>query len=111
MEIPSGFSYAFPKLAAAIEELVGAGDIKERLLAATMAAAPAMPEDFPEPLRTEFASIREALTWLPGGEDPRGMVGATIEAMAEDEADAIARRLLSLYEDAAEFYYVRFGSL
>ena len=30
--------------------------------------APIVPDDFPEPLRAEYASILEALTWLPGDE-------------------------------------------
>ena len=33
---PVGFTYAFGKLEQAIEELVGAGDVKERLKVATM---------------------------------------------------------------------------
>jgi hypothetical protein len=66
---PRGFTYALGKLDQAIEELEGAGEIKERLDAADRTLAPIFPDSFPEPLRTEYASIREALTWLPGGQN------------------------------------------
>lgn len=101
MSYPGGFTYAFAKLEQAIEELVGAGDVKERLDTAGRTLAPIFPDDFPEPLRTEYASIREALTWLPG-EEGKGTAETTLDAMTEDEAGALARRLFSLYLDAAE---------
>ena len=66
MADPVGFTNAFGKLEQAIEELVGAGDVKERLEAATMKLSPIFPEDFPAGhLRDEYADIRQALTWLP----------------------------------------------
>jgi hypothetical protein len=98
---PGGFTYAFGKLEQAIEELVGTGAIEERLDTAGKTLAPIFPDDFPEPLRAEYASIREALTWLPGDET-RGTAETTLDAMTEDEAGALARRLFSLYLDAAD---------
>jgi hypothetical protein len=63
---PVGFIYAFGKLEQAIAELVGAGDVKERLKVATMTLVPIFPDDFPAGhLRDEYADIRQALTWLP----------------------------------------------
>jgi hypothetical protein len=63
---PGGFIYAFGKLEQAIEELVGAGDVKERLEVAAMTLAPIFADDFPAGhLRDEYADIRQALTWLP----------------------------------------------
>ena len=44
---PVGFTYAFGKLEQAIGELVGAGDVKERLKVATMTLVPIFPDDFP----------------------------------------------------------------
>jgi hypothetical protein len=101
---PGGFTYAFAKLGQAIEELVGAGDIKDRLGTATMTLAPIFPDDFPEGhLRDEYASIREALTWVPPEEGSRqGLLGTTLDAMTEEEAGALAERLLSLYLDAGD---------
>ena len=108
VERPPGFVYAFAKLGGAIEELVGAGDIKERLRAAAMILAPIFPDDFPEPLRGEYASLHEALTWVPPeAGSSQGLLGATIDAMSEDEAAELATRLLLVYMDAAEIYYRR----
>ena len=66
MADPVGFTYAFGKLEQAIEELVGAGEVKERLTLATMTLVPIFPDDFPAGhLRDEYADIRQALSWLP----------------------------------------------
>ena len=63
---PVGFTYAFGKLEQAIGELVGAGDVKERLEVATTTLVLIFPDDFPAGhLRDEYADIRQALSWLP----------------------------------------------
>jgi hypothetical protein len=63
---PVGFIYAFGKLEQAIAELVGAGDVKERLKVATMTLVPIFPDDFPAGhLRDEYADIRQALARPP----------------------------------------------
>jgi hypothetical protein len=104
---PVGFTSAFGKLEQAIEELVGAGDVKERLEAATMKLSPLFPEDFPAGhLRDEYADIRQALTWLPPEErSGQGLAESTLEAMTEDEAATLSKSLFSLYTSAAEAVY------
>jgi hypothetical protein len=104
---PVGFTNAFDKLEQAIEELVGAGDVKERLEAATMKLSPIFPEDFPAGhLRDEYADIRQALTWLPPVEGSgQGLAESTLEAMTEQEAGMLAKSLFSLYTSAAEAVY------
>jgi len=104
---PVGFTNAFDKLEQAIEELVGAGDVKERLEAATMQLSPIFPEDFPAGhLRDEYADIRRALTWLPPEVGRgKGLAGSTLEAMTEEEAGGLAKSLFSLYKSAAEAVY------
>src|SRR5215208_6583474 len=106
---PVGFTSAFGKLEQAIEELVGAGDIKERLEAATITLAPIFPDDFPAGhLRDEYADIRQALTWLPPEEGSgQGLAESTLEAMTEEEAGTLAKSLFSLYTSAAEAVYGR----
>jgi hypothetical protein len=101
---PGGFTYAFAKLEQAIEHLVGAGDIKTRMEAAAMVLAPIFPDDFPEGrMRDEYASIREALTWVsPEEGSTHGLLGSTLEVMAEEEAASLAKRLFFLYLDAVE---------
>src|SRR5215212_7479069 len=104
---PVGFTSAFGKLEQAIEELVGAGDVKERLEATTMKLSPIFPDDFPAGhLRDEYADIRRALTWLPPEEgSSQGLPESTLEAMTEEEAGSLAKSLFSLYTSAAEAVY------
>ena len=91
MADPGGFTYAFGKLEQAIGELVGAGDVKDRLEVATMTLAPIFPDDFPAGhLRDEYADIRQALMWLP-----------------PEEAGTLAKSLFSLYTSAAEALHER----
>jgi hypothetical protein len=107
---PIGFTNAFGKLEQAIEELVGAGDVKERLEAATMKLSPIFPEDFPAGhLRDEYADIRQALTcWLPPEEGSgQGLLLSDLEAMTEEEAGMLAKSLFSLYTSAAEALHER----
>jgi hypothetical protein len=106
---PGGFTYAFGKLGQAIEELVGAGGVKERLEAATIELAPIFPDDFPAGhLRDEYSDIRQALTWIPPEEGSgQGLLESTLEAMTEGEAADLAKSIFSLYTSAAEAVYGR----
>ena len=107
MADPIGFTNAFGKLEQAIEELVGAGDVKERLESATITLAPIFPDDFPAGhLRDEYADIRQALTWLPSEEGSgQGLAESALEAMTEEEAGTLAKSLFSLCTSAAEAVY------
>jgi hypothetical protein len=110
---PGGFTYAFGKLGQAIEELVGAGGVKERLEAATIKLAPIFPDDFPAGhLRDEYSDIRQALTWIPPEEGSgqgllESTLESTLEAMTEEEAADLAKSIFSLYTSAAEAVYGR----
>jgi hypothetical protein len=106
---PGGFIYAFGMLEHVIEELVGAGNVKERLEVAAMTLAPIFADDFPAGhLRDEYADIRQALIWLPPQEGSgQGLAESTLEAMTEEEAGALAKSLFSLYTEAAEAMYGR----
>ena len=107
MADPVGFTYAFGKLEQAIGELVGAGDVKDRLEVATMTFAPIFPDEFPAGhLRDEYADIRQALTWLPPEEGSgQGLLESTLKAMTEEQAGALAKSIFSLYTSAAEAVY------
>ena len=99
MADPVGFTYAFGKLEQAIEELVGAGDVKERLEVATIALVPIFPDDFPAGhLRDEYADIRQALAWPPPEEGsgqgllestPRGHDGRGGRGVGEESLLAV----------------------
>ena len=109
MADPVGFTYAFGKLEQAIGELVGAGEVKDRLEVATMTLAPIFPDEFPAGhLRDEYADIRQALIWLPPEEGSgQGLLESTLKAMTEEEAGSLAKSLFSLYTDAAETLHGR----
>jgi hypothetical protein len=104
---PVGFTYAFGKLEQAIEELVGAGDVKERLKVATMTLVLIFPDDFPAGhLRDEYADIRQALAWPPPEEGSgQGLPESNLKAMTEEEAGVLAKSLFSVYTSAAEAVY------
>jgi hypothetical protein len=104
---PVGFTNAFGKLEQAIRELVGAGDVKERLKVATMALVLIFPDDFPAGhLRDEYADIRQALAWPPPEEGSgQGLLESNLKAMTEEEAGELAKSLFSLYTSAAEAVY------
>ena len=104
---PVGFTYAFGKLEQAIEGLVGAGGVKERLEAAAITLEPIFPDDFPAGhLRDEYSDIRQALTGMPPEEEKgQGLIESTLEAITEEEAGTLAKSLFSLYTSAAEAVY------
>ncbi len=97
----SKLAYAVAKLGAAVDELKGSGDVRGKLFRATMTGlARLFPDDFPDDLRGEYEEIREAISWLPTGGGPSGKVGTTIHAMSEEEASAVADRIIALYWQA-----------
>jgi hypothetical protein len=104
---PVGFTNAFGMLEQAIGDLVGAGDIKERLEIAATALVPIFPDDFPAGhLRDEYADIRQALARPPPEKGSgQGLPESTLEAMTEEEAGELAKSLFSLYTSAAEAVY------
>jgi hypothetical protein len=58
--------YAICQVYLAVSDLVGQGDVRERLVDAYMTHLLTLsPDDFPQHLRNEYRGIREALTWLP----------------------------------------------
>jgi hypothetical protein len=104
---PVGFTNAFGELEQAIGELVGAGDVKERLEIAATTLVLIFPDDFPAGhLRDEYADIRQALAWPPAEEGSRqGLLDSNLESMTEEEAGELAKSLFSLYRSAAEAVY------
>jgi len=96
---PVGFTNAFGKLEQAIGELVGAGDVKERLEVATMALVLIFPDDFPAGhLRDEYADIRQALARPPPEEGSgQGLLESNLEAMTEEEAGELAKSLVAVH--------------
>jgi hypothetical protein len=96
--------YALQKLYLAISDLVGTGDVRERLINVYIShLSPLSPRDFPEELRGKYRDIYEALTWLPP--DPgQGKLQSTINRMSVDEAVLLAQRLVALFWDLEQLH-------
>ena len=107
MADPIGFTNAFGKLEQAIEELVGAGDVKERLESATITLVLILRDDFPAGhLRDEYADIRQAWTWPPLEEGSgQGLAESALEAMTGEEAGTRGEESLFLCMSVAEAVY------
>jgi hypothetical protein len=98
--------YAIQKLYLALNTLVGTGSVRERLADAYQRhLTPVSPNDFPEELREEYREIRTGLTWVPVEYEGQGRLRSTINAISEEEALLLAKRLVSLFYDLVEYYH------
>jgi hypothetical protein len=98
--------YTIEKLYLAISTLVGAGSIRERLAEAYLRhLSPVSPKDFPEELREEYREIITAVSWVPVEYEGQGTLRSTINAMSDEEAVLLAKRLVSLLYDLTEYYH------
>ncbi len=91
--------YAVEKLSEAVRVLaVGSGRIQERLADAALVLVRIRPtDDLPEgPLRRSLIGIRDDLTFEPAKEG-EGSIRATLKLTSDDDAQAIANRIVSLY--------------
>jgi hypothetical protein len=92
--------YALEKLSAAVDELVtGAGRVQERLSKAAMCLVLVRADDIPdEELRRIFVGVKDDLTFETAkcGE---GRIAATMQTTNDEDASAVARRILELYLD------------
>jgi hypothetical protein len=89
--------YVREKLAQAVDALAtGTGQLRERLFSAALATSTLQPRDFvDDESRAAFGAIREMLTRHEASAD-EGRVGATLARMSDDEARAVAKRMLEL---------------
>src|SRR5215203_4479964 len=98
MEIPSGFTYAFPKLEEAIEALaVGKGEIRGRLFLATKRFVITQAEDFPQDFRQEHSRLLEALTHSSKEKSPNQGTIKSVHDLRRKAASALAQELFSFY--------------
>ena len=97
--------FAIEKLYLAVSTLVGTGSVRERLAEAYLQHLFSVSHrDFPEELREEYREIVTALSWVSVEHERKGTLRSTIIATPEEEAVLLARRLVSLFYDLAEYY-------
>jgi hypothetical protein len=96
--MPHSAFYVLEKLTQAIYALAtGAGGVHERLSNAALYFWPAHPEDIPyEDLRRTFSGIRDDLHFEPAKGD-EGRMAATLRITSDEDAAAIAQRIVGLY--------------
>ena len=92
--------YALEKLTYAVEALAtGVGPLQERLMEAAIHLESVRPDDMPEgELRRVFAGVKDDLAFEP----PRGSEGAIVATLLrtpDEDASAIAWRILDLYRE------------
>jgi hypothetical protein len=89
--------YALEKLAEAVDALAtGAGRVQERLGQAAICLLSVRPDEIPEDLRRVLMGVKDDLGFEParGGE---GRITATMRVTGDEDASAIAHRILELY--------------
>ncbi len=104
------------KLGEAVETLVsGTGPLKQRLYNCYRDLGvldPGQLADEHEGLAQDLEDLKNAFTWLPASEErpDLGTLYGTLNALDEDEARKLARRVVSLYEDVCLELYTSEGS-
>jgi hypothetical protein len=98
--------YAIEKLHLAVSTLVGTGNVRDRLAEAYLRhLSPVSARDFPEELREEYREIITAFSCVPVEYEGQGTLRSTLNAMSDEEAVMLARRLVGLYYDLVEYYF------
>ncbi len=104
------------KLGEAVETLAGGtGPLRQRLYDCYRDIGvldPGQLADEHEGLAQGLEELKNAFTWLPASEErpDLGRLYGTLNALGEDEARKLARRVVSLYEDVCRELYTSEGS-
>jgi hypothetical protein len=101
--MPNSAFYVLEKLIQAVDTLAtGSGRVQERIASAALHFLPARPEDLPyEDLRRTFIGIRDDIAFEPA-KGNEGRIAATMRITNDEDARAIARRILNLYLELNE---------
>jgi hypothetical protein len=95
--------YAIGQVYLAVSDLVGQGDVRERLVDAYMTHLLTLsPDEFPQHLRNQYRGIREALTWLPPEHPGQGKLRSTVSRMSEEEAVLLGQKLVAMLYGLAD---------
>lgn len=91
--------YALEKFATAVRTLaVGPGDVRSRLLSASLGFHTVRPEDLPAGLRRDFCWIERVLTRSAARWEGEGRIQASLAQMQNRTGAKIARRIVELEE-------------
>jgi hypothetical protein len=89
--------YVREKLWQAVDVLVGAAPIQDRLAGAADYLTRLKVAEIPDDERAEFAAVMGALTKHPAERDGEGSIHASVRKLTTEEGDALARKIFSIY--------------
>ncbi len=93
------YRHAIAQLYLAVSELVGHGDLRQRLEAAYAPhLANLRGRHMPEELQEEYENLRSAFTWVPVERPGEGTLLSTLRAMPEEERERVAKKVLELLD-------------
>jgi hypothetical protein len=92
-------SYVQEKLWQALDTLVGAGSLQERLAYAAEYLIRLKIDEIPDRWRAEFRTVMDSLTRYPAEEEGDGSIRASVRKLTDEEGEAIARKIMSIYID------------
>lgn len=92
--------YYREKLTAAVSCLVGAGDIRARLLMAFVSMPTVVAEKFPTvELQDAFRALHEKATRVTYGRADDGLLKSAIDLMSDEEAADLANDILAVHNE------------
>jgi hypothetical protein len=89
--------YVREKLWQALDVLVGAEPIQDRLAYAADALTRLKPSDIPDEEREDFHAVMHALTKYPAEREGEGSIHASVRKLTDEEGAELARKILSIY--------------
>jgi hypothetical protein len=94
---PVSIDYVREKLWQALDVLVGAKPIQDRLAYAADALIRLKSSEIPDEERAEFDAVMHALTKYPAETEGEGSIRASVRKLTNDEGAELARKILSIY--------------
>jgi hypothetical protein len=91
--------YVREKLWQALDVLVRAGSVQERLVYAADYLLRVKADEIPQPQRGEFEAVMHTLTKHPAEREGEGSIHASVRKLTDAEGSALAQKILSIYID------------
>jgi ferric-dicitrate binding protein FerR (iron transport regulator) len=89
--------YTREKLGQALDMLVGAAPIQDRLTYAAEYLIRLKADDIPDTERGEFEAVMRAFSRHPAEKEGEGSIRASARKLTDQEGAAVARKILSIY--------------
>lgn len=100
------YNYAWQKFFEATNSLVGSLSLRERLVFAAQHLVFLQKTEIPKELSAEFEDLMNNLTKTSAKGD-EGSIKATVMMYSDIEAEIIAKKILSMYNEVCKLHYCR----